>query len=186
MKRRRAAHPDTAVEVWAEDEARLGRKPTVRRLWRRRGTRPTSCGRTKYEWPYLYAFVRPAAGASFPALQPRVKAERMGEALAAFAAHADPDGTKVRVLIADNAGRHRAKTSAVPANARLHFPPPSTPESQPVEALWPRVREAVANDTFDRLGQLRRRVRRRCRWLAANRDIVRGAVGFRGAARLEK
>ena len=110
----------------------------------------------------------------------------MSEALAAFADHADPDGAKLLLLIVDNAGWHRAKKLVVPRNVRLHFLPPSTPELQPVEALWPLVREAVANDTFDRLGQLRRRVRRRCRWLAVNRDIVRGAVGFRWAAQLER
>src|SRR3954469_16387094 len=87
----------------------------------------------------------------------------MGEALEAFAAHADPSGTKLLVLVVDNAGWHRAKRLAVPANVRLHFLPPCTPELQPVEPFWALVREAVANDTFDRLADLRRRVARRGR-----------------------
>ncbi|MBP3954745.1 hypothetical protein J8F10_05530 [Gemmata sp. G18] len=43
----RAANPGKAVEVWAEDEARLGLKPITRRVWWRKGCRPGSCGRTK-------------------------------------------------------------------------------------------------------------------------------------------
>lgn len=35
---------------------------------------------------------------------PRVRVERMADALAAFAAHADPDGEKVLLLVVDRAG----------------------------------------------------------------------------------
>ena len=59
------------------------------------------------------------------------------------------------------------------------------PELQPVEPFWALVREGVANDTFDRLADLRRVVRRRCRRLAADRATVKGAIGFRWAVNLE-
>ena len=173
------------MEVWAEDEARLGLKPVARRVWGPRGVRPRSGGRARYEWVSVYGFVRPKTGESFTILRPRVRVERMADALAAFAAHADPDGGKVLVLVVDNAGWHTAKRLAVPPNVRLHFLPPCTPELQPVEPFWPLVREGVANDTFDRLGQLQRVVRRRCRRLAADPATVLGAVGFRWAANLE-
>jgi len=185
VKRLRSANPGKAVEVWAEDEARLGLKPVTRRAWGLKGCRPRSCGRTRYEWLYVYGFARPATGQSFTVILPRVKVERRAEALAAFAAHADPEGTKVLVLVVDNAGWHTAKRLAVPANVRLHFLPPCTPELQPVEPFWALVREAVANDTFDRLADLRRVVRRRCRRLASEPRRVSGAIGFRWAVGLE-
>jgi transposase len=181
----RAAHPGKRVEVWAEDETRLGLKPITRRVWSPKGHRPRSCGRTRYEWLYLYAFARPATGDTFTVILPRVRVEYMADALAAFAAHADPNGTRILVLVVDNAGWHTAKRLPVPANVRLHFLPPCTPELQPVEAYWPLVREAVANDTFDRLGQLRRVIRRRCRKLATDTVTVKGAIGFRWAVSLE-
>jgi hypothetical protein len=186
VRRLRAANPGTAVEVWAEDEARLGLKPITRRVWWLRGHRPTSGGRTRYEWLYVYGFARPATGDTFTVVLPRVKVERMADALAAFAAHADPGGKKVLVLAVGNAGWHRARRLAVPANVRLHFLPPCTPELQPVEPFWVLVREAVANDTFDRVADLRRVIRRRCRCLAADPATVKGAVGFRWAARMER
>jgi hypothetical protein len=174
------------VEVWAQDEARMGLKPVARRVWALKGSRPRSCGRTRYSWLYVYGFARPKTGETFAALLPRVNAALMGEALAAFAAHADPAGEKVLVLLVDNAGWHVAKRLAVPANVVLHFLPPCTPELQPAEALWPLLREAVANRTIGRIGYLRRVVRRRLRHLADNPDDVRPHVGFRWAGRLER
>jgi hypothetical protein len=186
VRRLRAANPGKAVEVWAEDEARLGLKPITRRVWWLRGCRPRSSGRTKYEWLYVYGFARPKTGETFTVLLPRVNVERMADALVAFAAHADPDGKKLLVLVVDNAGWHTAKRLAVPPNVRLHHLPPCTPELQPVEPYWSLVREAVANETYDRLGDLRRVVRRRCRRLAEDRAIVLGAIGFRWAVCLER
>jgi hypothetical protein len=39
------------VEVWAEDEARLGLKPIVRRVWARRGKtqRPLAASHHRYQ-----------------------------------------------------------------------------------------------------------------------------------------
>jgi transposase len=186
VRRLRAANPGKAVEVWAEDEARLGLKPISRRVWWLKGCRPGSCGRTKYEWLYVYGFARPRTGETFTVILPRVKTERMAEALEAFAAHADPDGTKILVLVVDNAGWHRAKRLAIPGHVRLHFLPPCTPELQPVEPFWALVRETVANDTFARLADLRGRIVRRCKRLAADHATVKGAIGFHWAVNLEK
>ena len=185
MARLRAANPGQVVEVWAGDEARLGLKPVTRRVWSVKGQRPRSCGQTRYEWRYVSAFARPATGDTFAAILPRVRVERMADALRAFAARADPDGTGILVLVVGNAGWHTAERLPVPANVRLHVLPACTPQLQPVEAFWPLVRAAVANDTFDRLGQPRRVIRRRCRRRAADTATVRGAIGFRWAVNLD-
>jgi hypothetical protein len=185
LARRRRAHPDKPIEVWAEDEARFGLKPIARRVWAPRGQRPTCSGRARYEWLYVYGFARPRAGALVALPLPRVTAAPMGAALAAFAALADPAGEKLLVVLVDNAGWHVATRLAVPANVVLHRLPPCSPEFQPVEPLWPLVREAVANREFERLPQLRRVIRRRCASLADRPEIVKGAVGFHWATRLE-
>ena len=127
LRRLRQAHPDKAVEVGAEDECRLGLKPTARRVWAPKGQRPRSGGRTRYDWLYVYGFTRPRTGGTFATLLPRVNAGRMGDALAALAARADPDGRKVLVVLVDNAGWHVARRLAVPANVALHFLPAGTP-----------------------------------------------------------
>lgn len=185
LRRLRGAHPKKVVEVWAEDESRLGLKPISRRAWSLRGQRPGSCDRTRYEWLYVYGLVRPRTGTSLCVLLPRVKAERMGEALAAFAARADPDGGKVLVVLVDNAVWHVAKRLVVPPNVVLHYLPPCTPELQPAEPFWPLVREAVANRSIGRIDRLRAILRVRLAYLADHPEIVQPVIGFRWARQIE-
>src|SRR5205085_5325736 len=122
---------------------------------------------------------------TYTVILPRVNVERMEGALVSFAAHADPKNEKVLVLVVDNAGWHTARRLAMPANVVLHFLPPCTPELPPVEPFWALVREAVANETFGRLADLRRAVRRRCGRLAGDPATVKGAIGFHWAVNLE-
>jgi hypothetical protein len=177
----RRAHPDREVELWCEDEARLGLKPVARRVWALRGTRPTSNGRHKFASVYVYGFAHPRSGRSRFLILPKANAEQMGQALADFARWADPGGRKVLVLVADRAGGHIAKKLAVPPNVRLHHLPSCTPELQPAEHLWPLVREGLANRVFDELPDMTEALVTRCRWLTDHTDVVAGAVGFHWA-----
>ena len=184
MAELRQAEPTRPVEVWAEDEARLGLKPIVRRTWALRGRRPTANGRMKYDWWYLYGFVHPATGRNLELLIPRVNTACMSMALGEFARWADPGHSKTIVLLVDNAGCHVAKSLVVPPGLVLHPLPPCTPELQPVEPLWPLVREAVANKGFADLDEMEPILEDRCRWLIHHPEVVRGAVGFAWAAAL--
>ncbi len=108
----------------------------------------------------------------------------MGLALEEFARWADPDGTKLLVVLVGNAGWHVAGRLAIPANVVLHRLPPCTPELRPAEPLWPLVREAVANEGFEDLETMEPVPVERCRWLIGHPDAVRGAVGFHWAVAL--
>ncbi len=181
----RTAHPDKTVEVWAEDEARLGLKPIARRVWSLKGCRPASNGQSKFESLFVFGFAHPASGRSHTLIQPKANTTTMEAALADFAARADPAGQKLLVVIVDNAGWHVARKLAVPPNVVLHHLPPCTPELQPAEPLWPLLREALANKTFPTLEDLKEPLARRCDWLARHPDTVKGAVGFHWVVKLE-
>ena len=170
--------------MWAEDEARLGLKPIVRRVWALRGHRPTSCGRTKYQWLYIYGFVHPASGRNLELLLPTADAEWMSLALAEFARWADPHGDTVLVLVLDNSGWHGAGDLVVPPDVVLQPLPANTPELQPTEPLWPLVREVVANKSFEELAGMELPLVERCRWLIDHPEVVRGAIGFAWAVAL--
>ena len=180
----RAAHPDKGVEVWAEDEARLGLKPITRRVWSLEGRRPTSNGQSKFESLYVSGFAHPATGRSRTLILPKANTGTMSQALADFAGWADPTGAKVLVVIVDNAGWHVAGKLVVPVNVVLHHLPPCTPELQPAEPLWPLVREGLANKTFPTLAALTEPLERRCRSLAGDTATVKGAAGFHWAVDL--
>jgi hypothetical protein len=172
------------VELWAEDEARLGLKPITRRAWAVRGKRPTAHGRARYRWLYAYGFVHPAGGRNLELILPAANTEWMALALEEFARWADPGGTKLLVVLVDNAGWHVAKRLARPPNVVLHRLPPCTPELQPAEPLWPLVREAVANAGFDHLETMQGTLVERCCWLMDHPEVVGGVVGFHWAVAL--
>jgi DDE superfamily endonuclease len=172
------------VELWCEDEARLGLKPLARRVWALRGQRPSSSGRQRYQSLYVYGFARPATGQNRCWLLPKAKAALLGEALADFARWADPQSQKVLVLLVDRASWHTTGKLAVPNNVRLFHLPSCTPELQPAEPLWPLLRESLANRDFDHMVALGAKVHRRCHWLAEHPDIVQGEVGFHWAVNL--
>ena len=89
---------------------------------------------------------------------------------------------KLLVVLVDNAGWHVAKRLEIPPNVLPHRLPPRTSELQPVEPLWPLVREAVANEGYNDLEELRNSLVERCLWLMDHAETVRGAVGFGWAA----
>ena len=180
----RREHPGTVVELWGEDEARLGLKPITRRVWAIKGRRPAAQRRTRYQLLYVYGFVHPATGRNLELILPAVNTDWMGLALAEFARWADPAGAKLLVVLVDNAGWHVAKRLEMPPNVVLHRLPPCTPELQPAEPLWPLVREAVANEGFDDLEVMQTPLEERCRWLMGHPEVVRGVVGFHWAVAL--
>ena len=176
MKR---AHPAAAVEVWAEDEHRLGLLPVVRRVWAPRGRRPTARVERHYEWLYAYGFVRPRTGATWWCLLPTVSAAAFGLALAAFAREEGIGPHRRAVLLVDQAGWHLAKGLAPPEGLHLAPLPPYSPELQPAERLWPLLDEPVANRAFAGLAELTDVLAARCRTLRADRRAVRAHTRFR-------
>jgi len=67
------------------DEHRLGLQPIVRRVWARRGQRPQLRVQQRYQWLYLYAFVRPTTGESHWLILPTVNTDVFTLARAHFA-----------------------------------------------------------------------------------------------------
>jgi hypothetical protein len=51
--------PNREIVIWAEDEARLGLQPIVRRVWAPIGERPSAHHCRRYQWVYTYGFVHP-------------------------------------------------------------------------------------------------------------------------------
>jgi hypothetical protein len=133
-----------------------------------------------YEWLYVSGFVHPRSGRNLQLPPPAVNVDWMSLALAEFARWADPEGRKPLVLLADNAGWHRAKRRAVPPDGLPHHLPPCPPEWPPAERPWPLVREALANASVVGLEEMEPVLARRCRDLIEQPEVVRGAVGFHG------
>ena len=164
------AHPGKRVEVWQQDEARIGQQGTLTRVWGERGSRPSAVRQSEYEWAYLFAAVNPLTGASSALIAPTVNTQYMNRHLAFIGREAGP-GVHV-VLVLDQAGWHVAKALAVPANLTLLLLPPYSPELNPAERLWAWLRSHhLANRVYADYQELLNETDRA--WLALDAETIR-------------
>jgi hypothetical protein len=172
------AYPEAQVELWSQDEHRIGLKPIVRRVWARKGSRVKAVVRPRYQWMYLYGFVQPQSGATSWLLMPTVNATAFSLALAAFAQEQGLGPHKHILLVMDQAGWHRSQELRLPEGLHLLFLPSHSPELQPAERLWPLTNEPLANRVFRSLDELEDVQAERCCWLQTHPDLIRGPTSF--------
>jgi hypothetical protein len=155
LKEIEKAHPGAEeVELWAEDEARLGLKPVIRRVWAPVGKRPVARFKRGYKWTYLYGFVRPESGEVYWLILPTVNVELFSMALDEFAKEVGAGKDKHVLLVVDQAGWHIGKEVEIPEGIHLEFLPSGSPELQPAERLWPLTNEGVANGLFEEIEEI--------------------------------
>jgi transposase len=172
-------YPTAKVELWCEDEHRLGLKPIVRKVWSPVGERPIVRVHQRYEWTYLYAFARPDSGQVHWLILPTVNAEVFSVALEHFAREVGAGSTKRILLVLDNAGWHTAKRKLrVPEGIHLEFLPSHSPELQPAERLWVLSDEAVANRHFEVIEELQEALVGRCVALREQPELIRSYIRY--------
>lgn len=160
------------------DEHRIGLKPIVRRVWSKRGQRPTVVVNQRYEWLYVYGFVHPPTGRSFWLLMPTVSIPAFDAALSAFADFAGASADKQIFLFVDRAGWHTSAKVQRPTGLHLWFLPPYSPELQPAEHLWALSDKPLVNRCFTNLDELEAAQAERCNWLQDHPDLVRSTTCF--------
>ena len=143
----RQKHTDKRIEVWFQDEARIGQQGTLTRVWGQRGSRPRAVKQTEYKWGYIFGAVNPETGASSALISPTVNTELMSAHLQMIAEEAGDDVHVVLVL--DGAGWHVSKKLRVPSSMTLLFLPPYSPELMPMERVWAWMRQhTLSNRVF--------------------------------------
>ncbi len=111
--------PETArskpLEIWFQDEARVGQQGTLTRIWAERGTRPRAPRDTRYIWSYIFGAVCPERAEAAALIMPHADTQAMSAHLAEIAktvasgAHA--------LLILDGAGWHGSAELEVPTTS---------------------------------------------------------------------
>lgn len=128
------SHPDKQVQVWFQDEARIGQQGTLTTVWAETGSRPVRVKQTEYQWVHLFAAVDPVTGQSSALLAPHCNTQYMNAHLQ-FISQAAGAQTHV-VLVLDGAGWHSSKALNVPENITLLPLPAYSPELNPIERVW--------------------------------------------------
>lgn len=127
------------VEVWFQDEIRVGQKGRVTRRWYQRGERPRMVKDLGYSSAYIFGAVCPERDTGVAIVLPRASTEGMNLLLEELSSDV-PVRTHALVLI-DNAGWHVSEELKVPANMTLVPLPAYSPELNAIEKVWQYLRE---------------------------------------------
>ena len=171
-------YPETEVQLWCEDEHRLGLKPVIRRIYVPEGEVPVANVNWKFKWLWLYAFVHPKSGETYWWILPYVNTKIFNQVLEDFAREFGLGANKHVLLVVDRAGWHISHDLIIPQGLHLTFLPSHSPELQPAERLWTLVDEPIANKSFNTLDDLEELLFHRCQYLLQQQDLIQGLTGF--------
>ena len=136
------------MEIWLQDEARVGQQGTLTRIRAKRGIRPRAPRDTRCKWSYIFGAACPGRGTAAGLILPCVNTEAMELHLAEIARTVATDAHAL--LIVDAAGWHDAKEPGGPDNITLLKLPPYAPELNPMENVWQYLRaNKLAITVFD-------------------------------------
>ena len=79
-----ALHPGKRIQIWFQDEARVGQKGHLAHRWWLRGERPLGLCDRRFTSVYIFAAVCPATGADFALVMPTVNTKAMSRFLKDF------------------------------------------------------------------------------------------------------
>ena len=131
--------PGTPVEIWFQDEMRVGQKNKLTYRWARKGSRPRAAHDQRTQSTYLFGAVCPEHGTGAALVLPFCNTEAMQLHLNEISARVTAGAHAI--LILDQAGWHGAKDLKIPRNLSLLPLPPRAPELNPQENIWQFMRQ---------------------------------------------
>jgi hypothetical protein len=135
------------VEIWWQDEARIGQKNKITRRWAAKGTRPRAPHDQRTAWAYIFGAICPAQGKGAGRVLPWRNTHAMNSHLQEISAAVAPDAHAV--LIVDQAGWHMTPKLKTPKNITILPLPARAPELIPVENVWQFMRDTrLSNRVF--------------------------------------
>src|ERR1700730_7881026 len=149
----KAAIPEHArekpIELWWQDEARVGQQGTLTRVWAERGSRPPAPRDQRREWAYIFGAVCPRRDIGAALVLPYANAHAINLHLEEISCQVTQGSHAV--LLLDGAGWHQTGGKLrVPKNVSLLHPPPYSPELHPVENIWQFLRQNhLGNRVFE-------------------------------------
>src|SRR3981189_625764 len=151
LERVRAAQPRAVrVEVWFQDEARIGQKNSLTRVWGQTGSRPAAPKDLGFASAYVFGAVCPLEGKAAALIMPICKTAAMNHHPCEISSQVAADAHAGVIL--DGASWHKSHGLVTPSNITLLALPPYSPELNPVERVWHYLRSHwLANSAIHKL-----------------------------------
>jgi len=136
------------VDLWYQDEMRVGQQGRTSRIWAVKGTRTRAIKQLQFTNTYLFGAVCPSKNLSAALVMPYVGVITMEKHLEEISKNV-PSGRHAVVII-DQASWHMAGNLKKPENISLLPLPPYSPELNPCEQIWQFLRDRyLSNRCFD-------------------------------------
>jgi transposase len=137
-----AQNPEaTAIEIWFQDEARVGQKGHLTRRWAKCGTRPRALRDGRFGSAWIFGAVCPARDLGVALIFQKANTESMSAHLQEISQQIAPGAHAI--IIVDQAGWHDALDLEIPFNITLVPLPPYSPELNAAEKLWQYLRANI-------------------------------------------
>src|SRR5437868_9101813 len=120
--------PGARVEIWFQDEARIGQKNSLTRVWGQTGSRPVAPKDLGFASAYLFGAVCPSAGKAAALIMPICNTAAMNHHLCEISSQVAADAHAVVIL--DGASWHNSHGLVAPHNITLLALPPLQPGAQ--------------------------------------------------------
>lgn len=133
------------IEVWWQDEMRVGQQGSLSRVWADKGTRPRVVRQRQFLSTYIFGAVCPDRDIGCGLILPECNAGMMQ-------IHLDQVSKNIRkgyhgVLLMDRASWHTTEALIIPENMTLMPLPSYSPELNPMEQVWQQLRKIRLSNT---------------------------------------
>jgi transposase len=136
--------PQTPIEVWFQDEMRVGQKNSLVYQWAKKGSRPRQPKDQRYENAYLFGAVCPGRGTGAALVMPYADTQAMQKHLDEISRAVAPGAHALVIL--DQAGWHTTGKLKLPHNLTLVPLPPACPELNAAENIWQYLRQTYLSN----------------------------------------
>lgn len=135
------------IEVWWQDESRVGQQGSLSRVWAAKGTRPRVVRQRQFLNTYIFGACCPDKDKGCALILPECHTGMMQLHLEEISKNVE-DGFHAIVMM-DRASWHTTEALNIPFNITLFPLPPYSPELNPMEQVWQKIKaDDLTNTTF--------------------------------------
>ncbi|MBM2820218.1 MAG: hypothetical protein HW410_1901 [Nitrosarchaeum sp.] len=136
------------IEVWWQDESRIGQQGSLSRVWAQKGTRPRVVRQKQFLSTYIFGAVCPEKDKGCAMILPECNSGMMQ-------IHLDQISEKIEndfhgIVLMDRASWHTTEALIIPTNITLMPLPPYSPELNPVEQIWQNLRKIKCTRAWEK------------------------------------
>lgn len=143
----------SSVNIYFEDESRLGLLTILRRVLTRKGIKPIAPYQHKFDNLYLFGAFSPINGDNYLLEMPTCNTETFQVFIDQFSLQKPHE---FKIIVLDNGAFHHARRLIIPPNIALIFLPPYSPELNPAEKIWRFIKDHLSMTIHKDLSELQK------------------------------